>query len=179
MWTALVTILYPIAVWLFWGKVNPIVFAIPVMGIVLSRIYHTKLVSHQLRLPVLAMASLLILTAFMLAPQISTLIYPFIISLVLLIFFGLSLRSTKTPVIEKLARAHDPDFPDHAVSYTRRVTWVWVIYFLGNAVLNLLWIISDNIEAWVLHNTVIAYVVMGILFAGEWLVRQRVKARQS
>lgn len=179
MWTALVTVLYPIALWLFWGKVHPLVFAIPLMGIAVSRIYSTSLVSHQLRMPVIVMAFLLIPTAFLVAPQVSALLYPLVINLALLIFFGLSLRPHKTPVIEKLARAQNPDLPDHAVSYTRRVTWVWVVFFLGNTLINLLWIVSGNVDAWILHNTVIAYVIMGVLFVGEWLIRQRVKARQD
>jgi uncharacterized membrane protein len=30
---------------------------------------------------------------------------------------------------------------------------------------------------WTLYNGLIAYLLMGLLFAGEWLVRQRVRGR--
>ena len=42
-----------------------------------------------------------------------------------------------------------------------------------SALVTALWM-SDR--AWALYNGLIAYVLIGLLFGAEWLVRQRVKA---
>jgi uncharacterized membrane protein len=37
-------------------------------------------------------------------------------------------------------------------------------------------VLMKNDELWFWYNGVLAYVFIGMLMAGEWLVRQRVKA---
>jgi uncharacterized membrane protein len=44
------------------------------------------------------------------------------------------------------------------------------------ALLTSLW---ASTEVWALYNGLIAYLLMALLFAGEWLVRQRVQRRAS
>ncbi|WP_223486976.1 hypothetical protein [Stenotrophomonas indicatrix] len=34
-------------------------------------------------------------------------------------------------------------------------------------------------DVWMLYNGMLAYVMMGLLFGGEWLVRRRVKAAHA
>ncbi len=54
------------------------------------------------------------------------------------------------------------------------MTLVWSIFFVVNgsvAAATALWA-SD--EIWVLYNGFIAYLLIGTLAAGEWLLRQRV-----
>ena len=60
--------------------------------------------------------------------------------------------------------------------YTRRVTQVWCGFFVFNGSLALLTALYASDGVWMLYNGLLAYVLMGILFAGEWLVRQRVRA---
>lgn len=101
-------------------------------------------------------------------------LYPVLISLTMLAVFGYSLRYPPS-AIERLARLSDPNLPPHAVAYTRRVTQVWCGFFLFNgtvALITALWA-SDHI--WALYNGLISYGLMGLLFAGEWLLRQRVR----
>ncbi|HFC3024557.1 TPA: hypothetical protein ACFIR0_000119 [Neisseria gonorrhoeae] len=47
--------------------------------------------------------------------------YPVLVNLMMLAVFGSSLFAGQT-VIEKLARLQQPDLPEKAVRYTRRVT---------------------------------------------------------
>ena len=49
--------------------------------------------------------------------------YPTLISALLLCAFGLSLVYGP-PLIERIARVREPDLPDAAIPYTRKVTWV-------------------------------------------------------
>ena len=64
------------------------------------------------------------------------------------------------------------------VAYTRRVTQVWCGFFVRqrrrSRSATALW---ASEAVWALYNGVLSYVLMGLLFAGEWLVRRRVRAR--
>ena len=59
--------------------------------------------------------------------------------------------------------------------YTRQVTWVWVGYFIVNAGIASALALWAPLSWWTLYTGLIAYLLMGLLFAGEWLIRQRVR----
>jgi uncharacterized membrane protein len=101
--------------------------------------------------------------------------YPVLLSLMLLAVFGLSLKYGP-PLVERLARLREPQLPAHAVRYTRQVTAVWAGFFLFNALVAAALTLWAPLAWWALYNGLIAYALMGLLFAGEWLLRQRVRA---
>lgn len=102
-------------------------------------------------------------------------LYPVWVNAVLLLLFGVSLWRGP-PLIERLARLTEPELPPRAVAYTRRVTQVWCGFFVVNGSAAAYTALASSAEVWALYNGVIAYVLMGLLFALEWCVRQRVKA---
>lgn len=102
--------------------------------------------------------------------------YPVLINLALLTLFGLSL-TFGPPVIERIARLTEPDLPPSGVRYTRQVTWLWAGFFMFNAGLASALTLWAPLAWWTLYNGLIAYMLMGALFAGEWLVRQRLRSR--
>jgi uncharacterized membrane protein len=73
----------------------------------------------------------------------------------------------------------EPDLPPFAVIYTRRVTGVWCGFFVLNGSLALATALWASNQVWALYNGLLAYVMMGALFGGEWLVRRRVKAAHA
>ncbi|CNQ68019.1 COG4648 family protein [Neisseria gonorrhoeae] len=99
--------------------------------------------------------------------------YPVLVNLMMLAVFGSSLFAGQT-VIEKLARLQQPDLPEKAVRYTRRVTQVWCVFFIANGTLAALLARLGRYDWWAVYTGVIAYVLMGMLFAGEWLYRKLV-----
>ncbi len=102
--------------------------------------------------------------------------YPLAINLGLLAVFGWSLLHPPT-VIERFARLQEPDLPDAALPYVRRVTQVWCGFFVLNGSISLATVLWGSDAAWALYNGCLSYLAMGLLFAVEWLVRQRVKRR--
>ncbi len=102
---------------------------------------------------------------------------PVAISLGLLLLFAWSLHHPPS-MIERFARAMDPALPDVAVAYTRRVTIVWCGFFLFNAVCAG-WTVFSSRELWLLYNGLLSYVLMGALFAAEWLCRRHMLARKE
>lgn len=103
-------------------------------------------------------------------------LYPVLVNVALLTVFGLSLTHPPT-AIERLARLTDPNLPPAAVRYTRSVTQVWCGFFLVNGSLAAATALWASDALWTLYNGFIAYLLIGLLFAGEWLVRRRVMAR--
>lgn len=106
------------------------------------------------------------------------LFYPVVVNSVMLAVFGGSLWSTM-PIIERLARLREPDLPERAVRYTRRVTQIWCAFFIINGGIALFTALYGDLSLWTAWNGMISYLLMGTLMAGEWLVRQRVIKRDK
>ena len=104
--------------------------------------------------------------------------YPVLINAVLLGWFGWSLLNPPS-AIERIARISDPELPDYAVESTRKVTWVWSLFFLGNGMAAGYTAIYSSLEFWTLYNGLIASMLMGSLFITEYLVRRMVRARHE
>lgn len=102
--------------------------------------------------------------------------YPSLICALLFATFGLSLKYGP-PIIERIARVTEPDLPPVAVAYTRKVTWVWVGFFAINGICSTLLAGWGPLSWWTFYNGILAYSVMGALFLGEWLFRQRLRRR--
>ncbi|MFV0277053.1 MAG: hypothetical protein ACK5HY_07700 [Parahaliea sp.] len=100
--------------------------------------------------------------------------YPVAVNLTLLLCFALSL-CRGPPVVERLARLREPELPSAALSYTRRVTQVWCGFFALNGGAALYTALYSSLEVWALYNGLLAYLLMGALFGGEWLLRPRVR----
>lgn len=96
--------------------------------------------------------------------------YPVLVNGAMLAVFAASLWRG-VPVVERFARLRHPDLPPHAVAYTRRVTQVWAVFFAFNGLVSAALSLWAPWHWWTLYNGVISYVLIGLLMAGEWLVR--------
>lgn len=102
---------------------------------------------------------------------------PVVINFTCLIGFASTLRHPPS-MIERFARLQEPGtFSDTAIAYTRKVTIVWCGFFILNGSISLYTALFTSMATWTLYNGLIAYLLLGLLFAVEYLVRLRVKAR--
>ncbi|MBT4425584.1 MAG: hypothetical protein HOA58_16235 [Rhodospirillaceae bacterium] len=102
--------------------------------------------------------------------------YPVCISALMLVLFFVSLLHPPT-IVERFARIQNPNLPEAAVRYTRKVTIVWCVFFVCNGCAALYTALFSSLETWTLYNGAISYALMGILFAGEYLIRRRLQHR--
>ena len=86
-------------------------------------------------------------------------------------FFAGSLKSR--PIIERFARMKHPDLPPEGVRWCRKVTVVWCVFFVLNGSAALATVLSGDRDLWTLYNGFVSYLLMGLLFAGEWLLRPK------
>jgi uncharacterized membrane protein len=103
--------------------------------------------------------------------------YPVSVNLLLFVLFFSSLWQKET-LIERFARLQEPDLPGYAVAYTRTVTKVWCCFFVINGAISLTTSFF-SLNVWTLYNGFISYLLIGVLFAGEWLVRLHVKRKNN
>ncbi len=103
-------------------------------------------------------------------------LYPVGVNAFMLLLFGASLVNPPSAV-ERLARLRDPNLPEEAVPYTRSVTQVWCAFFALNGLVALATALWASDALWTLYNGLVAYVLMGTLAGVELLVRKRVRGR--
>ncbi len=88
--------------------------------------------------------------------------------------FGLAfLRSLKTtPMIETFARMVKPELGPGELSHCRQWTRVWGVYLLALAAVGLVLAEWASLEIWTAYVGVASYVLVGLLFAVEYVVRK-------
>lgn len=104
-------------------------------------------------------------------------LYPVLVNGLLLLLFAVSLRRPPS-MIERIARLSDPDLSPEGAAYTRKVTVVWCGFFILNGSVALYTSLESNLDVWAFYNGFLSYCLMGLLFAGEYLVRMWVKQKQ-
>lgn len=104
--------------------------------------------------------------------------YPVAMNAAMLILFTGSLRFPPT-MVERFARLQESVLNAAAIAYTRRVTQVWCAFFVLNGAIALATALWASDAIWALYNGLLAYLLMAVLGAAEWLVRQRVRARHA
>jgi len=167
----LLTIIYPLAIYFSLGKIEPRWIALILLAVAVMR----ALASPERFWRYAAGAALLLaLLSVYLNHATPLKLYPVIVSATLLSVFAISLWHPPS-VIERLARLQDPNLPVQAIAYTKKVTVVWCFFFLINGGIALVTALYASDKIWALYNGLISYCLMGILFAGEWLVRPKHK----
>lgn len=117
-----------------------------------------------------AVIGLLVLAAALDDPRF-ILAYPSLVNLVLLAQFGWTLRAGP-PMVERLARLQVDDLSPAELVYCRAVTGVWCAFFLANGLASASLAVWSTRSVWALYCGLIAYVLMGLLFATEYVIRK-------
>lgn len=104
--------------------------------------------------------------------------YPVAINAIMLFIFLSSLWQGP-PVVERLARLREPDLSPHGIRYTHRVTWAWCAFFVVNGAIASWTALYADLATWSLYNGIISYILIALMFAGEWLLRRRLQRRLS
>ena len=174
IFAVLITLVYPLAIWLGEGRVEPRLLAGLLLLAGLSRL-PTLAVSQGARwwLGGIIVLVILAIWANVLFPLK---LYPVRVNAALFAVFAYSLIVPPS-VVERLARAREPDLPSQAIAYTRRVTQVWCVFFVINGTIALFTALYASSALWWFYNGFLAYLFIGLLFAGEYWVRRHFKRR--
>ena len=169
----LLTLLFPLAVYLGINYLEPWKLAGILMVLLVIRLAISYSDNHWSR-PLLAAGVLYCGFAIWSNNLVSLRFYPVLVNGALLAIFSWSLLSPPS-LIERLARLQHPDLSPEGIIYTRRVTQVWCGFFIVNGVIALVTALWSSFEVWSLYNGLIAYLLMGILMGGEYVVRMKTR----
>lgn len=179
---ALLVLAYPLAVYFGLLYLPPRSVALAVAALFSLRLWlMRRRLSAQAGLqlyPAFALAIACALASVVLGHAGALRLIPVIINASGLVAFAFTLWKPPS-MIERFARLAEPELPDSAIAYTRRVTWVWCGFFVVNGSIALYTALYASLAQWTLYNGLIAYVLMGLLFGVEYAVRLRVKARHG
>lgn len=173
-------LLYPFAVYLGLNYVSPFWLALGLLALIMSRLVMLRGVLNKMPwlLPATALGGLAIVTSLFTDSDIGFKLYPLMVNFAMLAVFAYSYFKPPT-VIETFARLQDPNLPEHAVGYTRKVTLVWCGFFIINASISLYTALYCSFKVWTIYNGFIAYILIGSLCAVEFVVRLFVQRQHA
>jgi uncharacterized membrane protein len=168
-------LLYPMAILFGLRIFEPRYVALILVALLLLRRNRQtmRLLASLSRLDLVVLSGLLLLAVSSAVSNSELLLrlYPAAVNLGMLLLFGGSLLFPPS-MIERFARLGEANLPAVAIIYTRRVTQIWCMFFVGNGALAVYTALYASRDDWALYNGCIAYLLMGSLFGGEWLFRR-------
>jgi len=106
---------------------------------------------------------------------------PVLMNIIFLFTFGTTLFQPPT-MIYRFAVLADKTIPKSLgekkiAAYCYKVTVLWVVFFVINGTIAALTVFSGSDLIWAIYNCGVAYVLAGILFVGEFIVRKFVQKK--
>lgn len=171
----LLLVAYPVVVYFGLQQYSPRILVLILLGAAVLRwfFWRDEEMRHYLLIIAVALALLTVLSG----SAYGLLFYPVAMNLGFLAVFLLSLKTPPT-IVERIARRMEGELSLAAIAYTRSATKAWCVFFALNASIALITVFASA-QAWALYNGLIAYGLIGAMMAGEYLVRQRYKARHG
>jgi len=117
-----------------------------------------------------ALVALVLGVTIALNDEHALLFVPVAVNAALLVAFGRTLWKGP-PLVETFARMQVPDLPADEVRYCRSVTIVWCTFFLANGFVCGWLALYASTWAWTVYTGFVSYILIGLLFAVEFLVR--------
>ncbi len=102
--------------------------------------------------------------------ELSVRLYPALMSAAMLLTFAQTIWRPPS-MIERFARLANPSLDEAGVRYARNVTLIWCAFFVLNCAIGIWTALYADWAMWALYNGLIAYIGIGVLFFGEFLVR--------
>lgn len=169
--------IYPVLVWFGLANQSPRVVAVGLLCVMvpvlvyLLRKSRDKATVSMLLAPVLTVAAIAAAAWFDDASWLF--VEPVAISAALLLLFGSTLRPGAMPMIERFARLQDPELSPPKQQWCRSWTQIWCGFFVANGTTSLILAAAAPLSWWAWYNGSFVYLVMGTLFATEWILRRR------
>lgn len=117
------------------------------------------------------LAAVLVLTAAKFAQTLIRL-PPVLVPLMLALLFALSLMPGRTALVTRFVELTEGPAPDDVRRYTRALTWVWTLVFLGLALEATLLALFATPQLWSLFTNGLNYLFVALTFVVEFAIRR-------
>ncbi|MEO6929913.1 MAG: hypothetical protein ABI190_12185 [Casimicrobiaceae bacterium] len=98
---------------------------------------------------------------------------PVAVNLALAALFAATLRPHGVPMIARFAQAERGELTPELADYARRLTWIWVAFFVATASTAAWLAAAGLVRAWIVFTTFGNYAAVALLFVGEIYYRRR------
>lgn len=171
-------IAYPAIVWIGISSGSPRQVAIILLSVMTpAMLLRSRTAASTSRVRGLAAVPATILTVLLAAALMDgsgyILFTPVAANAVLLLSFGLTLRGGSMPMIERFARLQEATLNDQQRAWCRLWTKIWCVFFAANGTTAALLAVYSDLASWAFYNGLLAYALIGALFALEWSLRRR------
>lgn len=166
-----IVLLYPFIVY-FGTKVLPIhsLYILIILFLTGGLILQIKKSRRILSVATLLVAILLCVSSAFSGNQRFVLYFPLLFTMTLLFSFSYTLFYPPS-MIEVFARMIIPERSREEVEYCRRVTLMWVVFFIFNGIAASYTACCTSLAIWSLYNGLISYLIIGLLFTAELCYR--------
>lgn len=170
----LISFAYPLLILIGYRFLSlpPSVIACGVLAISLSHIFIKRTFRDRIPSVIMALAALLVLLT---GAEVILRFYPVVINALFLFSFYTSVRGEDSIIYSfTLLMYREMEWASykHKVKrYCKRLCYVWSAFFAINSLAILFLMLKASLDVWALYTGVIQYLVMGALFAGEFLIR--------
>jgi len=110
--------------------------------------------------------------ALVLAPQVLLFAPPVLINGALSAVFAASLSAGRQPLIGVFASLEHGTLPPDLARHARLITWCWALLLAAMAITSLALALWAPMKTWSLFVNVVSYLLVGILFTGEYVYRR-------
>ncbi len=173
---AILVVAYPVIVWIGLSRLGArsvsvmlLALVVPMLAIRLRKADRATFWSI-VRIPIAILA--LVVLGAVTDDRRFVLALPVVINLILLATFGETLRTGQTPIIERFARLVEPTLSDDKKAHCRAWTLRWCVFFVANAGVALGLGLFASTFVWAAYTGGIAYGLMGMMFATEYVTRK-------
>ena len=119
-----------------------------------------------------AVAIAIVWAVYLLKGNIWFRLYPVLVVGAFLAAFALSLLGT--PLVERFARRMGEKLDEKGVAYYRGATVAWTVFLSAHFAVTVATLFASR-EVWAVYNGFVAYILIGAMFLGEYVVRKRVR----
>lgn len=103
--------------------------------------------------------------------------YPVVVNFSLFMMFFVTSFHKET-VIQRFAKVIEPNIKPKALEYTRKLTYIWAGITFLNFLISLATVYMSE-KVWALYNGCISYILIGLIFAIEYVVRINFKRKHD
>ncbi len=178
VFTALALLAYPLLVYLLLDRVPPALMILGLGALGAARLATGRSVHRKHRPLLLVLLGLLCGIACLDARWEWVKLYPVLVNLAGASWFAWTLIRPPSAA-ERLARLANPGekFDWRKSLYTKRVTRIWVVFFLFNSCAATYTALATPTGVWTIYNGFISYLLVGLLLGVEYLFRIRYRRR--
>lgn len=176
--TALALLSYPFLVYLLLDRVSPALMIVGLGILGATRIATGSSIHHKHRTLLLVLLALFCMVAVLDARWEWVKLYPVLVNAAGGAWFVWTLIRPPSAA-ERLARLANPreQFDRRKSAYTKRVTQVWVVFFLFNGSAAMYTAFAASTGVWTIYNGLISYLLIGLLLGGEYVFRRWYRKR--